>query len=284
METVMDTAEQLERDAENRRAKVENTLDQLKDRMSVEQMVGEIGRFVGLNDAGATLRNLGRQVQANPLAVGMVGIGIAWLVMGGKSKTADPANFSTRRWDDAIGGLQDQGQDTGLADAASRSLSGVKDAVEDATTRASHLAGAARDRVQGAVADVRDGATSIGRQAASRLEDNPLLVGGIAAVLGTVVGVALPRTATENALMGRQSDDLIEGAKEASLLLRDRATEAAQRTYTAAVASAREEGLLPSGDETLTSKLSTVAEAALDTARDEVDPILHGEKADRDQA
>ncbi len=77
-----DTTQELEQEIEAHRAGVEHTLERLKRRMSVDQIVDEVGQFVGVEDVRGTLRAAGRQVQDNPLALGLIGAGLAWLMLG----------------------------------------------------------------------------------------------------------------------------------------------------------------------------------------------------------
>ncbi|WP_285295797.1 DUF3618 domain-containing protein [Aureimonas altamirensis] len=74
--------ERLAREAEQHRSQVDSTLDQLKDRFSVGQIVDELSRYVQQGQASEMVKNLNRQVRDNPLALGLVGAGIAWLLVG----------------------------------------------------------------------------------------------------------------------------------------------------------------------------------------------------------
>lgn len=270
----MDSTEQLEQDAEGHRANVENTLDRLKDRMSVDQMVSDVGRFLGMSDPSAGLRNLGNHVKSNPVAIGMVGAGLAWLALGGRRTNKPPTQWSQREWQ---GRGQDNAWEKRVADLTGKAgdqLGAVSDSVKD---KASGVAQSARSFVQDGVNKVSDATGDLRQGLSARLEDQPMLVGGMAVILGTIVGAVLPRTRTEDNLMGQQRDQLLEEAKQATSAMRDRAVDAAQHTFDTAVDAARDEGLLPHGDETLASRASTVASAALEEAKRQVEPMLSGE-------
>jgi len=261
----MDTTNQFERDADSRRAKMDSTLDQLKDRMSVDRLVDDATRFLGLDQAGATLRRIGGTMQANPVALGLMGVGLACLIVGfGSSRGSAPRRA----------GQDDDTWTSGLSGAAGDAAGRVRDAVGTVQSEAADLASAARDKVESGLGRVSETAGHLREDLSARLEDNPLLIGGLAVLLGTVVGISLPRTQTENSLMGRQRDQLLDDAKAASVALRDRAVDAAQKTYDAAVNTARGEGLLPSEDHSLASRVGAVAEAALDEAKRQVEPVL----------
>lgn len=74
--------ERLERDVESHRSTVESTIEELRSRLSVGQIVDELSTYVKKGQGADLAKNLGRQVRDNPLALGLVGAGIAWLLMG----------------------------------------------------------------------------------------------------------------------------------------------------------------------------------------------------------
>jgi hypothetical protein len=73
----MATSREIEREVESQRASVESTLEALKSKMSMGQIVDEFGGYVSKDDAKDAMRNVGRQVRDNPLAFGLVGVGLA---------------------------------------------------------------------------------------------------------------------------------------------------------------------------------------------------------------
>lgn len=270
----MENTEQLEQDAEGHRANVESTLDQLKDRMSVDQIVGDVGRFLGMSDPAANMRSIGNHVKANPVAIGMVGVGLAWLLMGGRDTQKPPTQWSNSQWK---GNSDKNAWDARVSDFTGKAedqLSSVSDGVKD---KISGMVQSTRSHLEDGIEKLSETSGSIRHSLASRLEDQPMLVGGLAVILGTIVGAVLPKTLTENALMGEQRDHLLNEAKHATSALRDRAVDAAQHTFDTAVDSARDEGLLPHGDETLVSRVGAVAGAAIDEAKRQIEPFLDGE-------
>lgn len=73
------TTQQIEREVETSRANVEDTVEALKGKMSLGQMVDEAARYIGGTNM---VSNLGAQVRANPIPLALVGLGIAWLMSG----------------------------------------------------------------------------------------------------------------------------------------------------------------------------------------------------------
>lgn len=89
--TDTDTAE-LERQAEEARVRLSDTADKLRARMSPGQLMDELmGQFRD-GDSGAMLANLRTQVRDNPMALALIGSGVAWLLAG--NGAAAPAKSS----------------------------------------------------------------------------------------------------------------------------------------------------------------------------------------------
>ncbi|MBP0617812.1 DUF3618 domain-containing protein [Jiella mangrovi] len=74
--------DRLEREAESHRASLDSTFDAIRDRLSVGQIVDEFSGYLKEGQGADTVKNLGRQVRDNPLALGLVGAGLAWLFLG----------------------------------------------------------------------------------------------------------------------------------------------------------------------------------------------------------
>jgi hypothetical protein len=95
----MASPNEIEREVESQRAQVEHTLDELKRKMSFGQIVDEVGGYIGAEDTRTALRKAGRQVRDNPIAFGLVGIGLAWLMLGGGGRSRDDMDWDDG-WDD----------------------------------------------------------------------------------------------------------------------------------------------------------------------------------------
>jgi hypothetical protein len=266
----MEATEQLERDAEARREKLKDSLDNLKERLSVDQLLSEAGRFVGIDDAGETLRDLARHARANPIAIAMVGIGVGMLIFGGADKRSPQRPWtSVRHRRDGDEGVDDQDADYGGT---------ARSAISSLGQTAGRLTQAAGSGIRESVDTMVVAGDDVFQVAARQVARYPLVIGGLALAAGTLVGAGLPATRTEDRLVGRPSDRVREQAKAASVAVGQRATAAVQRTYDTAIETARREGLLPAGDETFTAKVAAVADAAIDEATRQIDPLLHGAK------
>jgi len=130
----------------------------------------------------------------------------------------------------AVDGLRDSATQVSdkVSDAASRAVSYAKTAgsavaagVSDATNRASETVGALGARASDNMSSVRDGVESVRERASSvaqgtvdRFDDlveaQPLLTGVLGLALGVAFGALLPRTRTEDDLMGEARDAVMD--------------------------------------------------------------------------
>lgn len=76
----------IEADIAQDRAKLASTLDALQDRVSVDTLAQDALGMIKANTASYT-HSIDQAVRANPMAVALVGVGLAWLVFGGRKPT-----------------------------------------------------------------------------------------------------------------------------------------------------------------------------------------------------
>jgi hypothetical protein len=246
----MATSEQLEREAEKTRAKIVESLDELRERMTPGQFVDQAFDFARDGRAGQFVRNLGRQTVENPLPIALIGAGIGWLMIGGRG----PRRDGRAAVSDASGANSGASRDvarTGqeLKDRTAATVSGltegVKETTHDWSGRAQETASDIADRARGMASSAYDqgagayeatadalgrsasavsrSASSVGSSATSSasslvqfLKDEPLVLAAIGVALGAAIGAALPASETEDRLMGDTSDALKQGAAEAA--------------------------------------------------------------------
>ena len=75
------TADDIERDIEDERAQMSGTINDLQKKFSVEAIVGDIGAMFR-GQGGEMGRAISQTIGRNPAAVALVGVGLAWLVLG----------------------------------------------------------------------------------------------------------------------------------------------------------------------------------------------------------
>src|ERR1700719_4210775 len=97
---MVERSEQLRRETEETRARVAETLEELRARITPGQVVDQLVDYAGDSGAGEFFRNLGRQAVKNPLPVTLMGAGLAWLMLAGKSSGSRRNGDTTSRVSD----------------------------------------------------------------------------------------------------------------------------------------------------------------------------------------
>src|SRR5579871_931859 len=114
----MSSSAQLEREAEETRGKVVQTLDELRERITPGQLVDQCVDYAKASGGGDFARNLGRQMANNPLPVCLIGAGIAWLMLA-SGKRSD-ASMRMRGLAEETGDAAASGMAQASADMQSR--------------------------------------------------------------------------------------------------------------------------------------------------------------------
>jgi ElaB/YqjD/DUF883 family membrane-anchored ribosome-binding protein len=238
---------EIESDIERARAEVSSTIDAIQSKLTPGQMMDQALQYLRNSGTGEFGSNLGRTVKENPVPVALIGVGVAWLMMGGGQRT-----HATPAWRDVdariptlhrdlgtSGGLYGEGEDTGavypasgLEDeghegALSRAASAAGDLGQRVKESATGVAERARGRLSDVTHDARMRAESLQRQTRYGMErtrdrtmrmidEQPLVLAAVGIAIGAAVGAALPSTRREDALLGEMRDELMEGAKESA--------------------------------------------------------------------
>ncbi|MES0115880.1 hypothetical protein NKK52_07795 [Mesorhizobium sp. C277A] len=210
------SAGELEREAEAARARVMETAESIRGKMTPGQLLDEFTGLFSGGESAAMLSNLRTQVRDNPLPVTMVGAGLAWLMFGsGTSNTAHrsagyPLPSAPGRHDVAgeRGGLG--GTLSDAAESLSSSAASVGDTISStARAAAAGLTGSAAN----ASSTTGDMAAKASRSAQDLLEDQPLAVAAVGLAIGAAIGAILPHTATEDEQLGAYGDKLRDSAE-----------------------------------------------------------------------
>ena len=221
-------------------------------------------------------------VRANPIPTAMVGLGIAglaWLAFGGNesqrygSRRYRSSQNWGRRFDEdrqrtygtgeAYSGYQAAGGYTpGLAYGESDAY--YRDSSRDHTSEyggdytgatsggSAWQGGTAQDvsaRARQSAARARESASRAQYAARQTWNENPLLVGAASAVIGAVIGMAIPETDREHELMGEARDGLVDTVQETVKEKVGQVQEAATNAVNTVQDAARATGLTSSGSE-----------------------------------
>jgi hypothetical protein len=174
--------EQLERRADQIRADMNQTLDALERKLAPSQLLDKTLAYLR-DHAGDVARDVGDTVRRNPVPVLIAIAGIGWLV----------ASSVRRR--DAVGETFD-------------------DSFDDETPYADEHPAGFRGRFQDRVAAARARTRRAGHEVVSTVEERPLLFGGLAVVIGALIGAVIPSTEYEDKIVGQVRDRAVERARQ----------------------------------------------------------------------
>jgi hypothetical protein len=305
--TTSPASEQIEQDIGATRARLDSTMGQLQERLTVRNLANSAAH-AAVHGAGVGSRAALRAIKNNPVPAALVGLGVAWLIMD--KFRARSFNRATQR-----GGYGDNdwlapgatytpgGRGASGPSIASRigeGASAAAHAVGDAARSGAHWAretgaGAAewaKDKVSTAASGVSEkvsaGGSAIGEKASQwahsgremagraregfwdTYDDNPLMIGAAAFAIGLVGGLSMPSCSVENRLMGRASKNLKDKVKAAG----EEALEAGKQVASRAADSLQSSS---SDADTIGGRLagaaSSITEAVADEAVTQADRV-----------
>jgi hypothetical protein len=167
-----------------------------------------------------------------------------------------------------------------IADETASTLSNAQEAVREAGSRVAGAASDFAENVTGYAESAREGVVDQGRKAfdeSSRVlkdlrvrgsdfaQRQPLIVGAIGIAIGAALATLLPRTRTEDSLMGETSDSIKGAISEAAGEQYSQVKQAAENVASEAKASAARHGLSAEG---AAKAIRTMADNAVPTGAD----------------
>jgi ElaB/YqjD/DUF883 family membrane-anchored ribosome-binding protein len=204
-------------------------------------------------------------IRNNPVPATVMGVGLVWLLMNRSRSAASRRGASNRgyqfREHEAFGEAENIASEAGstvrkvahqigdaagkglhqATDAASHAAQTVSQRAQDLGQRAGEAASHLADQAGDAVQSVAVGAKRVEETLENALHENPMAVGAAALALGAVVGFALPRTESENSLMGEARDRLLSQAGDVAHDAAASASEFAEQTVQTALKAERDD-------------------------------------------
>lgn len=138
--------EEIEAGLERTRSGLASTLDELSNRASVDYIAREALGMLKINTADAT-HSLDRAIRANPMAFVLIGAGVAWMALGGKS-SGNGANSGSYRSDGMLSDDPDPDWHSGLARLRMKARDTLGRIDTEARTSASSLKSNLSDQVE----------------------------------------------------------------------------------------------------------------------------------------
>ena len=249
--------EEIRAEIEQTRGEMSETVNAIQERLRPRNIASNAAESVR-HAASDKARDLAdsevvRGMRANPIPTAMIGVGIAgaaWMAFSRGESRPRPRDYMRRRdWRTAPGYREEDnyyrgfsgrsGYDTastytpGMAYDADRDYESGYNTAEYAGRR--HETGELTEGME----DVRQRARRSAYRAQSQLQrtwnENPLLIAAASAVIGALVGLAIPETERENRMMGEARDNVVEGVQQMAKETAKKVQNAAATAATSAV-------------------------------------------------
>jgi len=271
---------QIEQDLARTRARMDERLDALQEKMAPAQIVNDTFVHIAGNDGAAFAERLIARAKANPLAVALTGVGFAWLMMprseraAGTNHSGDDLSGRFRFAESQVSreaGENDDTFDDRLHAARGRVLGIERNHDEPSASYAERITQAlasARQALRETAHDAKSGAADafsgtgarFGRTAntlhqgsrnmaqntrtsLASLTTNPLALGGLAAIAGLIAGALLPTSDVEERALGSAAGKVKTSGRDLAQDLADKGGEVVNQALDTARESAAREGL-----------------------------------------
>jgi hypothetical protein len=248
------SATEIEREVQQSRAEVEQTLDAIQARLSPGELLDQAVGYFRDGRGGEFARNLGDSITQNPIPLALVGVGLAWMMLAGQRLARNGDRLESAYaddWDDDPDAIEQHyagmaegsmaylhtgadlpagegyGEDRrGYGEDLKEAGRTAKDKMGEFGDQARDAAARARERVEHAGArmadrahDARERARYYGSRARQgmlrSLDEQPLVLGAIGLAIGAALGAALPSSEAEDRLMGDARDEALRRATKA---------------------------------------------------------------------
>jgi len=245
-------------------------------------MKDELGRRPSMVD------QLNEAIRENPLAAGLIGAGVAWMLLGSKglgavagaAKTAADAAATTA-------GAAAVGMGSAAAAAGSRASTAIKDAANaakeaatgavrsapslvpeipdppNATGAMSDAGAALRERARAAAASGREYGAAMQSRLSESLERQPLLLGAIGLAIGAGIAASFAATAVEREWMGESAAAARAKAEALGETMRDHT----RRVMAEVREEAERQGLTPEAIKDTAASVAGKAKSVAKTAQ-----------------
>jgi hypothetical protein len=182
---------EIEREVEGTRARLTDTLDELRERVSPGQLMDQVVDYIRGSGGADFAQNLGQAVRDNPLPVLLIGAGVTWLMVSGKRTTTAAGATEPRPAVRSVTGDYDEKVPSGGARTpVDEDVGGHRPALADravaAASAAREQAGAAAENLRTTASDIADRATeAIGSAYGSVADAAASVAGKVSATTST---------------------------------------------------------------------------------------------------
>lgn len=283
------TSAELEREVEETRGRIDQTVEALKDKMHPKEMFDEATKMMS-GASNKVLTTAVDQLRENPIPIALIGLGVAWLAISQTRRPTGGAGYQASGYYPTYEGY-DEGETlrakvkakaeaakARLAETADRAKATLADAQHSAADgvstvrdKAGEYAHLAQDKAGEYAHLAQEKAGEYSRAARQRfdetLESEPLVIGAIGLAVGAAIGASLPSTPVERRYIGPARAKVADRAKTSL----DEVKSVAERAY-GQVKDELHRQTGPAGEgASLREKATAIAEAGAKTVKDELE-------------
>lgn len=209
--------DQLEREVDERRAHMGDTLNALEEKLSPGHFFDQVLNYTRRN-GGEFSQNLVDTIKNNPVPTLLTAVGVTWLMYGHNNSSSSGTTPSMNTYSTSNTGIGSSSMATNKTSMMERGVN-LKESLTNSATEAKHkvsdTAGNLRHQAQRASASLRDQGQRAKLSFTQLLEEQPLAVGAIGIAIGALLGGALPSTQTEDKIMGEARDQAADKTTKA---------------------------------------------------------------------
>jgi hypothetical protein len=202
--TSLKPPDQVSREIDSTRRRIEQRADALRDRMSPRELFRPLTDRLKdtLGEGGEKVLDVFRE---NPIPLTLVGVGLGWLLL--KDTRSGKAMEPGIRAADVASGAKEAAQQVG--EAASHAASAVSGKIGSMSEKVGGMAHRATEAA-------KKGATSTADWFTTTLDQNPLALAIGALALGMVAGIVIPASEKEEETVGKIGEKAAEAVLEKS--------------------------------------------------------------------
>jgi hypothetical protein len=172
-----------------------------------------------INETG---RGLAQIIRDNPLPAAVAAAGLGWLILSSRDQRetrrfagVDPYEFGNRSESGPSKVRESIRNVAGsVADKAHDLTERAGDATQRVVEKAKETGELVAEKADAAVHRVQEGARTSTRRVGNQFDETPIGMGAVALALGLAIGMSVPATRREVALMGDARDKLLDKTRE----------------------------------------------------------------------
>ncbi|MCA1772338.1 MAG: DUF3618 domain-containing protein [Halomonas sp.] len=230
-------SEEIEKDINQSRSRLDSTLHEIETRFSPQQMLNTSYEYLRHGGANEFFANLGTTIKQNPLPFLVTSAGLGWMMLSQRypnqgqpqSQTHNspsiPVHEGTQPDGDGSGVAPNQSGSSDTHDAGQGHLKGMADGAKEKAhhlgERAHHLGDSVRESTshlqhgaQSSMHDMSNRARQVKSQSSDFIQEHPLVVGALGFALGAALGGIFPATKKEDEYFGEYRDRVLHKAAE----------------------------------------------------------------------